>query len=189
MLEHLSAPRIALQRLRTVLKPGGTLTVIEGDHGSAYFHPDSAAAREAIQALVTLQAQMGGNALIGRQLFPLLSQAGYAGVNISPCMGDVDASRPALVDGFTRKPFTAMVEQVREEALNRVSWMKNDGSRASQIATVPPAMTASLSTPSRAWDIARPTVNRGESLRHLRPPFALRYTDFQHIFSQEIDPP
>ena len=29
----------------------------------------------------------------------------------------VDASRPALVDGFTRKTFTAMIEGVRERAL------------------------------------------------------------------------
>jgi hypothetical protein len=29
----------------------------------------------------------------------------------------VDASRPALVDGFTRRTFTAMVEGVREQAL------------------------------------------------------------------------
>jgi len=29
----------------------------------------------------------------------------------------VDASRPELVDGFTRKTFTAMIEGVRESAL------------------------------------------------------------------------
>jgi len=31
-----------------MLKPGGSMTVIEGDHGSAYFHPDSEYARGAI---------------------------------------------------------------------------------------------------------------------------------------------
>ena len=54
MLEHLSRPVEALRHLQGVLKPGGTITVIEGDHGSAYFHPDSAAAHNAIQCLVTL---------------------------------------------------------------------------------------------------------------------------------------
>jgi len=29
----------------------------------------------------------------------------------------VDSSRPNLVDGFTRKTFTAMIEGVREEAI------------------------------------------------------------------------
>ena len=41
-------PVAALARLKTHAAPGGTITVIEGDHGSAYFHPDSAAAHDAI---------------------------------------------------------------------------------------------------------------------------------------------
>lgn len=49
VLEHLARPAEALRRLKTLLRAGGTITVIEGDHGSAYFHPDSAAARRAIQ--------------------------------------------------------------------------------------------------------------------------------------------
>ena len=31
----------------------------------------------------------------------------------------VDASRPALIEGFTKQTFTAMVEGVRNEALGR----------------------------------------------------------------------
>ena len=42
--------------------------MIEGDHGSAYFHPDSPAAHEAIRCQVELQARAGGDALIGRQV-------------------------------------------------------------------------------------------------------------------------
>ena len=52
VLEHLADPGKALAHLGRVLKPGGTLTVIEGDHGSAYFHPESASARRAVQCLV-----------------------------------------------------------------------------------------------------------------------------------------
>ena len=117
VLEHLADPVGALRTLGDLLKPGGTITAIEGDHGSAYFHPDSEAARAAIACQVEMQAAAGGNALIGRQLYPLLAAAGFPGVRVSPRMVYVDASRPDLVDGFTRRTFTAMIEGVREPAL------------------------------------------------------------------------
>ena len=118
VLEHLARPVEALQALQAVLKPGGTLTAIEGDHGSAFFHPDSAVAQRAIRCQVELQARAGGNALIGRQLQPLLHAAGFDEVRVSPRMVYVDSRRPGLVDGFTRKTFTAMIEGVRQPALD-----------------------------------------------------------------------
>lgn len=117
VLEHLSGPVDALARLGQVLRPGGSITVIEGDHGSAYFHPDSPEARAAIQCQITLQARAGGDALIGRQVYPLMVQAGFVEVSVSPRMVYVDSSRPDLVDGFTRKTFTAMIEGVRETSI------------------------------------------------------------------------
>lgn len=117
VLEHLSRPVEALTILKWLLRPGGTITAIEGDHGSAYFHPDSAAARAAIQCQVTMQREAGGDALIGRQVYPLLVDAGFEGVRVSPRMVYVDSSRPELVDGFTRKTFTAMIEGIREPAI------------------------------------------------------------------------
>jgi excisionase family DNA binding protein len=148
LLEHLTNPENALKGLHRVLKPGGTLTVIEGDHDSAYFHPDSKEARRAIECQVRLQKRGGGNACIGRTLYPLLSEAGqipnpniempdktqstnqekaqgeersggwFKDIRVSPRMVYVDGSRPGLADGFTRKTFTAMVEGVRQEAID-----------------------------------------------------------------------
>lgn len=117
VLEHLAKPVDALITLKKLLKPGGTMTVIEGDHGSAYFHPDSDAARRAIQCQVELQKAAGGNALIGRQLYPLMVDAGFDGVHVSPRMVYVDSSRRHFVEGFTKKTFTAMIEGVRDSAL------------------------------------------------------------------------
>jgi SAM-dependent methyltransferase len=117
VLEHLSRPEKALAALGGLLKPGGTITVIEGDHGSAYFHPRSEAADAAIRCQVELQARAGGNALIGRQVYPMMVEAGFDAVRVSPRIVYVDSSRPNLVDGFTRRTFTAMIEGVRESAL------------------------------------------------------------------------
>jgi SAM-dependent methyltransferase len=117
VLEHLARPVEALTALHKVLRPGGTITVIEGDHGSAYFHPDNPAAHRAIQCQIQLQQRSGGNALIGRQLYPLLVEAGFQAARVSPRMVYVDANRPDLVDGFIKKTFTAMIEGVRASAI------------------------------------------------------------------------
>jgi ubiquinone/menaquinone biosynthesis C-methylase UbiE len=118
VLEHLNNPIEALRCLKKILKPDGTITVIEGDHGSAYFYPDSHEAQEAINCQIKLQKQSGGNANIGRELFPLLKRAGYNNVSISPRMVYVDSSKPGLIEGFIKKTFTAMIEGIRETALS-----------------------------------------------------------------------
>lgn len=116
-LEHLPDPHGGLVCLKRVIKEGGSITAVEGDHGSACFHPDSAWARKAIDCLIRIQADLGGDSLIGRRLYPLLKGAGFREVRVRPRMVYVDASRPELVEGFTKNTFTAMVEGVREKAL------------------------------------------------------------------------
>lgn len=117
VLEHLAQPAEALRALKAVLRPGGTITVIEGDHGSTFFYPESDYAQKAVRCLVDLQARAGGNALIGRALYPLLNEAGFGGVHVSPRMVYVDSSKPEFVEGFTKKTFTAMIEGVRKSSL------------------------------------------------------------------------
>lgn len=117
VLEHLERPVEALNSLKKLLKVGGTVTVIEGDHGSTFFHPDSEAAHEAIRCQVELQKRAGGNANIGRELYPLLNAGGFDSIRVSPRMVYVDSSKPRLVEGFTKKTFTAMIEGVREPSI------------------------------------------------------------------------
>ena len=129
VLEHLADPLLALHCLQRVLKPGGSITVIEGDHGSAYFYPYSAAAQKAINCLIDLQAGRRGNSLIGRTLFPLLKQAGFSNCIVSPRMVYADHNRLDLVEGFTKNTFTAMIEGVEQDALqnaliSRQEWVQ-----------------------------------------------------------------
>ncbi|MEL7003230.1 MAG: methyltransferase domain-containing protein [Bacteroidota bacterium] len=119
ILEHLAKPELALQELKRVVKKQGTITVIEGDHGSTYFYPDSEAARNAVKAQVDLQHQNGGNANIGRELFPLISSVGFVDVNVDSRPVYVDESKAEMVDGFIKNTFTAMIEGIKEEALSK----------------------------------------------------------------------
>ena len=119
VLEHLPDVPRALAGLMEKLRPGGSITVIEGDHGSTYFHPDSEAARKTVQCLVDVQRNLGGDALIGRRLYPLLQQVGFEDITVSPRMVYVDDSRPRLVKGFTEDTFIAMVEGVEQSALKQ----------------------------------------------------------------------
>jgi len=117
VLEHLPDPSRALRILRPLLRPKGTIAVIEGDHGTTCFHPDSAAGRAAVDALIALQRAAGGDANIGRRLFPLLQGAGYESVQVRPRTVYADGSRPELAESFTRRTFTAMIEGIGGHAV------------------------------------------------------------------------
>jgi ubiquinone/menaquinone biosynthesis C-methylase UbiE len=119
VLEHLNAPQKALSCLKRVLREGGTITVIEGDHGSCYFHPKTAEAVSAWHSLIEVQRRMGGDALIGRRVYPLLQGAGFRHPVVSPRMVYIDDRMPELQEGFIRRTIIPMVEGVSEEAMSR----------------------------------------------------------------------
>ena len=129
LLEHLPDPLAALISLKTLLRPGGTLLVVEGDHGSCYFHPDTPEAIRAWKCLIEVQAGLGCDSEIGRRLHPLLQSAGFENVRVSPRMVYADKSRPLMQRQFVLQTIVPMVEGIRTEALAKslmppIEWEK-----------------------------------------------------------------
>lgn len=129
LLEHLPDPLAALISLKTLLRPGGTLLVVEGDHGSCYFHPDTPEAIRAWKCLIEVQAGLGCDSEIGRRLHPLLQSAGFENVRVSPRMVYADKSRPLMQHQFVLQTIVPMVEGIRTEALAKslmppIEWEK-----------------------------------------------------------------
>jgi protein-L-isoaspartate O-methyltransferase len=129
VLEHISNIHIIFQNLRKVLKQKGKIMVIEGDHGSTYFYPDSNLARKTIECQVQLQKNNGGNANIGRELFLILQKNNFNKINVTPKMIYVDPSKPILVEGFTKNTFIAMIEGVKDDAIKNNMISENDWKR------------------------------------------------------------
>lgn len=117
VLEHMPDPLATLAAIQQLMAPGGEITVVEGDHGSCYFSPRDAAAQRAWECLIEVQGMLGADSLIGRRLYPLLCEAGFEGVSVSPRMVYADASHPERMDRFVAKTIVPMVEGVEERAL------------------------------------------------------------------------
>jgi len=117
LLEHLRHPAAALAALQRVVRPGGSVVVVEGDHGSCRFHPETRAGLAVWDELVAAQRRLGGDPMVGRRLHGLLTGAGFADVRVSPRQVYADAGDPDLRAGFVRRIIVPMVEGVRTAAL------------------------------------------------------------------------
>ena len=117
VLEHLSHPFGALKILFDALKTGGTITVIEGDHGSGFWTPETMESRLAWEGLIRSQRDLGHDPNIGRRVYPLLEGSGYRVQNVSPRWVYADRSNPELLDGVINKIIVPMVFSAENSVL------------------------------------------------------------------------
>jgi SAM-dependent methyltransferase len=118
VLEHLDDPIAALNGLKRVLKPDGTITCIEGDHGSCFWHPETSESIDAWNGLITAQRAQGHQPNIGRTLTPLLEEAGFDVQSCEPAWLYADRLKPELREGMVNHIIVPMVQSAEKQILN-----------------------------------------------------------------------
>jgi len=73
VLEHMEQPVQALEHMMKLLKTGGSITIIEGDHSSARWTPETGASRAAWNGLVSSQQMLGHESIKTTQIYTRVS--------------------------------------------------------------------------------------------------------------------
>lgn len=129
LLEHLPDPCGALRIMINLLRKGGTITVIEGDHGTGVWTPETEDARRAWDCLIQSQQYLGHDPFIGRRLFPLLKSAGFQDIEVTPRPVYADPSNQELLEGVVNRIIAPMVlsagdRVLEQQLLTREDWEK-----------------------------------------------------------------
>ena len=80
LFQHLDRPESVLAELRRVVRPGGTVMVMDTDDAGLLVYPEPSGFRDLIDAAALSQADRGGDRSVGRKLRGMLHVAGLLDV-------------------------------------------------------------------------------------------------------------
>lgn len=95
LFQHLDRPMDVLAELRRVVRPGGTVMVMDTDDGGLLIHPEPDGWSELLDAAARSQASRGGDRFVGRRLKGMLVDAGFGSVRASARILTTDHVPPA----------------------------------------------------------------------------------------------
>ena len=119
VLEHMEQPVKALKLMMKLLSEGGTITLIEGDHSSGKWTPETDASRAAWDGLVTSQQLLGHDPNIGKRLQALMSEADIDRLRVEPLEVYADQSLPDILDGAINQIIAPMVYSAEKYILEK----------------------------------------------------------------------
>ena len=111
VLTHVADPQEVLQRMVSVVAPGGVVVVEDMDHSAVFTHPRSGAMERYLDLYDAAARAHGGDPEIGPKLPGMLRRAG-----IEPL--DVRIAQPAFFDGVAKGIHRITLENVRDNIVS-----------------------------------------------------------------------
>ncbi len=138
LLEHVQDPEVVLGEIFRVLKPGGKIFIQENNILINMFYPECPTFDFVWKKFADVQAELGGDALIGKKLFTLLQTPGFRGIELSVApeihhygmptfipwiqnlIGNIDGARKNLIDIGDLEP------TIIDEAIGELSTLQKN---------------------------------------------------------------
>jgi ubiquinone/menaquinone biosynthesis C-methylase UbiE len=83
LFQHLDRPLTALAEIYRVLKPGGTICILDTDDGWFTLYPEPTSFDRLRRTMATWQQSQGGDSSVGRKLGGYLQQAKFIDIHVS----------------------------------------------------------------------------------------------------------